>query len=146
MGIPLYGRAFENTNGIGSSYNGVSGLMLSSARAYAHSTADWSRYDRGRCILIQSASTCRCSGTADVHFPPLGRLTVPQVYENLTDVTSYSYDSSKRELVTYETPNIASIKAQYVRDKGLAGSMFWEVRVSMIAPCIVDDLTIVLRR
>jgi Chitinase len=49
------------------------------------------------------------------------------VYENTTDVTSYSYDSNKRELVSYDTPHIAKLKAQYVSDKGLGGSMFWEV-------------------
>lgn len=64
------------------------------------------------------------------HLRNVSSLTITQVYENMTDVTSYSYDSSKRELVTYDTPHIASIKAQYVRDNGLAGSMFWEVRVS----------------
>ena len=51
-----------------------------------------------------------------------------QVYENLTDVTSYSYDAAKEELVSYDTPHIASLKAQYVAANGLAGNMFWDVR------------------
>ncbi|KAI0360781.1 hypothetical protein OH77DRAFT_1517210 [Trametes cingulata] len=93
MGIPLYGRAFENTNGIGSSYSGI-GPGTIEAGVYSYKVLP---------------------------------LAGAQVYENLTDVTSYSYDSTKRELVTYDTPHIASIKAQYVRDKGLAGSMFWEL-------------------
>ncbi|KAI0635062.1 glycosyl hydrolases family 18-domain-containing protein [Trametes polyzona] len=92
MGIPLYGRAFENTNGIGAPYSGI-GPGTIEAGVYSY-----------KALPLSGA----------------------QVYENLTDVTSYSYDSSKRELVTYDTPHIASIKAQYVRDKGLAGSMFWE--------------------
>lgn len=50
-----------------------------------------------------------------------------QVFENFTDVTSYSYDSASKEFVSYDTPDIASLKAQYVSDEGLAGSMFWEV-------------------
>lgn len=43
-------------------------------------------------------------------------------------MTSYSYDSAKKELVSYDTPHIASLKAQYVNTKGLGGGMFWEVR------------------
>ncbi|KAI0816865.1 glycoside hydrolase superfamily [Trametes gibbosa] len=93
MGIPLYGRAFENTNGIGASYNGI-GPGTIEAGVYSY-----------KALPLAGA----------------------QVIENMTDVTSYSYDSSKQELVTYDTPHIASIKAQYVRDKGLAGSMFWEL-------------------
>lgn len=49
-----------------------------------------------------------------------------QVYENRTDITSFSYDSAKREWVSYDTPNIIRQKAKYVQDNGLAGSMFWE--------------------
>ncbi|KAH9849684.1 glycoside hydrolase superfamily [Lenzites betulinus] len=93
MGIPLYGRAFENTNGIGSSYSGI-GPGTIEAGVYSY-----------KALPLAGA----------------------QVIENMTDVTSYSYDSTKRELVSYDTPHIASIKAQYVRDKGLAGSMFWEL-------------------
>ncbi|KAI0330677.1 hypothetical protein GY45DRAFT_730642 [Cubamyces sp. BRFM 1775] len=93
MGIPLYGRAFENTDGIGSSYSGI-GPGTIEAGVYSY-----------KVLPIAGA----------------------QVYENLTDVTSYSYDSSKRELVSYDDPHIASVKAQYVRDKGLAGSMFWDL-------------------
>lgn len=50
-----------------------------------------------------------------------------QIFENGTDVTSYSYDSAKKELVSYDTPNIIKTKSQYINNKGLAGSMFWEV-------------------
>lgn len=57
-----------------------------------------------------------------------------QVFENTTDVTSYSYNPKTRELVSYDTPHIASIKAQYVQANGLAGSMFWDVCVSVQIP------------
>lgn len=49
------------------------------------------------------------------------------MFENTTDISSYSYDASKKELVSYDTPNIATLKAQYVVSKGLAGQMFWDV-------------------
>lgn len=49
------------------------------------------------------------------------------MFENTTDISSYSYDASKKELVSYDTPNIATLKAQYVVTKGLAGQMFWDV-------------------
>lgn len=52
------------------------------------------------------------------------------VVENTTDVSSYSYDAAKKELVSYDTPRIVTMKAQYVASKGLAGSMFWEVSCS----------------
>ncbi len=54
-----------------------------------------------------------------------------QVFENTTDVTSYSYDSRGRQLVSYDTPRIAALKAKYVQANGLAGTMFWEVCVSV---------------
>lgn len=50
-----------------------------------------------------------------------------QVFEDTTLVASYSYDSSKRELVSYDTPNIVKMKTKYIVDKGMAGSMWWEL-------------------
>lgn len=52
-----------------------------------------------------------------------------QVFENTTDVSSYSYDSTRKELVSYDTPDIVTLKAQYINAKALGGSMFWDVRV-----------------
>lgn len=49
------------------------------------------------------------------------------VYENTTDVTSYSYDAAKQEFVSYDTPNIVKLKAEYVQKKGFGGTMFWDV-------------------
>ncbi|PAV18117.1 glycoside hydrolase family 18 [Pyrrhoderma noxium] len=93
MGIPLYGRAFEQTDGIGQSYNGI-GPGTIEAGIYSYKDLP---------------------------------LAGAQVFENLTDVTSYSYDSSSRELVSYDDPHIAQLKAQYVVSKGLAGQMFWDL-------------------
>ncbi|KAG9083988.1 hypothetical protein FRC06_004286, partial [Ceratobasidium sp. 370] len=50
-----------------------------------------------------------------------------QVVENSALGSSYSYDSSKKELVSYDTPNIIRQKAAYIKSKGLAGGMFWEL-------------------
>ncbi|KAG7095154.1 hypothetical protein E1B28_005933 [Marasmius oreades] len=93
MGIPLYGRAFENTNGLGQPYSGIGPGSVE-------------------------------SGVYNYNALPLAG---SQVSENTTDVSSYSYDSAKKELVSYDTPNIVKIKAQYVKNKGLAGTMYWQL-------------------
>ncbi|KAK7052395.1 glycoside hydrolase superfamily [Favolaschia claudopus] len=98
MGIPLYGRAFEQTKGIGQPYNGI-GPGTIEAGIYSYKTLP---------------------------------LAGAQVFENTTDVTSYSYDSSKQELVSYDTPNIVKLKAQYTNANGLAGSMFWELSTDKV--------------
>lgn len=98
MGMPLYGRAFENTTGIGQPYNGVGPGTLAAG--------------------IYSYKVLPLAGA--------------QVFENTTDVTSYSYDFAKKELVSYDTPNIVKLKAQYINSQSLAGSMFWELSTDKV--------------
>ncbi|PFH51661.1 carbohydrate-binding module family 5 protein [Amanita thiersii Skay4041] len=98
LGMPLYGRAFENTDGLGRPYSGI-GPGTIEAGVYSYKTLP---------------------------------LAGAQVFENTTDVSSYSYDSSKRELVSYDSPNIVKLKAQYISAKGLAGSMFWELSTDKV--------------
>ncbi|KIY64737.1 glycoside hydrolase family 18 protein [Cylindrobasidium torrendii FP15055 ss-10] len=93
MGIPLYGRSFENTNGIGSAFDGVGDGSVD-------------------------------PGVLNYNTLPLAGSTV---FENTTDVASYSYDEVKRELVSYDTPNIVKTKVAYINDNNLAGSMFWSL-------------------
>ncbi|OCH89471.1 hypothetical protein OBBRIDRAFT_664377 [Obba rivulosa] len=98
MGIPLYGRAFEQTQGIGFPYNGI-GPGTIQAGIYSYQD-----------LPLAGAS----------------------VFENHTDVTSYSYDSTKQELVSYDTPDIVTTKAQYVMKNGFAGSMFWDLSTDKV--------------
>ncbi|KAJ6600774.1 glycosyl hydrolases family 18-domain-containing protein [Mycena sp. CBHHK59/15] len=98
MGIPLYGRAFEVTTGLGQPYNGI-GPGTTEAGVYSYKTLP---------------------------------LAGAQVIENTTDVSSYSYNPSTKELVSYDTPNIVKLKAQYTIANGLAGSMFWELSTDKI--------------
>ena len=55
-----------------------------------------------------------------------------QIFEDSKSISSYSYDSAKRELISYDTPNIVKQKAQYVIDQGLAGTMFWELSTDKV--------------
>lgn len=48
-------------------------------------------------------------------------------HEDASQGASWSYDPSKREFITYDTPNMASLKTRFVRDKGLRGAMYWEL-------------------
>lgn len=41
-------------------------------------------------------------------------------------VASYSYDSSQRAVISYDTPRVAQKKAEYIQVKGLGGGMWWE--------------------
>lgn len=134
LGMPLYGRAFENTNGIGQPFSGVSQIL--SYRALSSSNPS----NRLVPELLKLASTLTRPFRVRTLLPPrclfssLSHPTVAgaQIYENTTDVTSYSYDSAKKELVSYDTPNIVKLKSQYINSKGLAGSMFWELSTDRV--------------
>lgn len=41
-------------------------------------------------------------------------------------IASYSYDGSQKMMVSYDTPQVAQKKAQYIAAKGLGGGMWWE--------------------
>ncbi|KZW01393.1 hypothetical protein EXIGLDRAFT_738540 [Exidia glandulosa HHB12029] len=93
MGLPLYGRGFENTTGLGKPYNGVG-------------QGTWE------------------AGVYDYSVLPFVGATV---IDNTTSVSSYSYDSTKKQLISYDTPAVATLKAQYAMRNGLAGAMYWEL-------------------
>ncbi|KAL1699443.1 glycoside hydrolase family 18 protein [Schizophyllum commune] len=93
LGIPVYGRGFEDTDGLGATYNGVgTGTTQEGVWSYENLPFDGA-----------------------------------EVFENTTSISSYSYDKTKRQFISYDTPAIAGAKGQYTVDKGLAGTMFWEL-------------------
>ncbi|KAH7918608.1 glycoside hydrolase family 18 protein [Leucogyrophana mollusca] len=98
LGIPLYGRAFEETEGLGQPYSGIGPGTIQ-------------------------------PGIYSYKFLPLAGA---QVYEDFNDGSSYSYDSSKKELVSYDTPDIVKMKAEYAISNQLAGSMFWDLSTDKV--------------
>jgi chitinase len=41
-------------------------------------------------------------------------------------VASWSYDAGKREMISYDTPNVIAKKTQLIQQRGLGGGMWWE--------------------
>jgi chitinase len=93
LGMPMYGRAFESTDGMGKPYSGIGPGTIE-------------------------------AGVYSYKFLPMSGA---QVFEDSSLIASYSYDSAKKELVTYDTPNIVKKKTQYGISKNLAGNFFWEM-------------------
>ncbi|KAK9898804.1 glycoside hydrolase family 18 protein [Cystobasidium minutum MCA 4210] len=49
-----------------------------------------------------------------------------QVHIDRQQVASYSYNPTTRELVSYDTVEVASLKADYINKNGYLGAMYWE--------------------
>lgn len=92
LGMPLYGRAFENTDGPGRPFQGIG-------------EGSWEQgvHDYKRLPLegFQEHSDGHCSAT-------------------------YCYNPQQRKMVSYDTPDMARIKAEYVKRHRLGGAMWWE--------------------
>ncbi|KAH8690227.1 putative glycosyl hydrolase, family 18 [Talaromyces proteolyticus] len=97
LGCPLYGASFNNTSGPGKPFEGL-GSLGSFGQA-----GIWN-YNS---LPIQGFNA------TTVELPEIG--------------ASYSYDAKRRYMISYDTPKIAAIKAEYAKNMGLGGMMWWEV-------------------
>ncbi|KAI9886632.1 MAG: Aureobasidin resistance protein Aur1 [Watsoniomyces obsoletus] len=93
LGMPLYGRAFLETDGPGRPYTGGVG------------PGSWENGIWDYKVLPQP-------GAQEIRDDEAG--------------ATYSYDSNKRVMVSYDTLDAARWKAQYIKDRGLGGVMWWE--------------------
>ncbi|CAK5274236.1 unnamed protein product [Mycena citricolor] len=114
MGIPLYGHAFENTLGLGQPYNGI-GPGTVQAGIYSYKALP--------CTSILLPNHGETKG-----FDTTIRL--------LRQALLFSFGTMGlilfKELVSYDTPDIVRLKAQYSITNGLAGSMFWELSTDKV--------------
>lgn len=128
QGMPLYGRGFEQTAGIRQPYNGVSGLFVLLCQ-YLESKLSTLRSARGHGGQGMSKLSFQCiTQCFHVHFSVYDYKVLPfagaTVIEESDNVASYSYDSAKQELISYDTPNIVKTKAEYINSNGMAVRKF----------------------
>ena len=64
------------------------------------------------------------SGVYDYRVLPLPSSTV---YFDRDVAGSWTYDASKREMISFDNEEVARVKGEYIRKEGLGGSMFWEL-------------------
>jgi chitinase len=96
LGMPIYGRAFLNTDGPGSPYNGVGAPQQ---------PGSWE------------------AGVWD--YKALPRPGATELFDpNI--IASWSYDNGQRMMVTYDTVECERKKCEYIRKKQLGGAMWWE--------------------
>lgn len=96
MGMPIYGRGFASTTGIGKSFTGT-GAGTWEPGVYDYKT-----------LISQNAS----NNNNITYDKNLG--------------AAYTYNPSTQELISFDTVEVVQQKVQYVREQKLGGAMFWE--------------------
>jgi chitinase len=94
---PLYGRSFNQTAGLGTKFTDVGALG-------SFGTAG---------VWDYKALPVPGFNASVVELPSIG--------------ASYSYDAARKYMISYDTPEIARIKAEYIKGVGLGGASWWEV-------------------
>lgn len=98
LGMPLYGRAFLNTDqNPGSGYSGVGAADMD------HGSWEAGVWD----------------------YKALPRPGAVEKYDDKV-VASWSYDAGSRTMVSYDTVECARRKGKYIKERGLGGAMWWE--------------------
>ncbi|EMD00056.1 glycoside hydrolase family 18 protein [Baudoinia panamericana UAMH 10762] len=92
LGMPLYGRAFQNTDGPGSGFSGVG-------------EGSWENGVWDYKALPRPAS---------------------ELHHDNEATASWCYDLGTRTMVSYDTPQAATQKVEYIKRNALGGAMWWE--------------------
>ncbi|OSS48448.1 hypothetical protein B5807_07891 [Epicoccum nigrum] len=92
LGMPLYGRSFANTAGLGQKFNGSG-------------DGTWE------------------AGVLDYKVLPLNGSTV---YTDKKLMAAWSYDNKTRQFVTFDTPEVQTLKAKYLKEEKLGGAWWWD--------------------
>lgn len=101
LGVPLYGRSFQDTAGLGEPYSGV-GPGGPRPLGVKQRPGVW-------------------------YFNQLPREGAKEHWDGVARA-SYSYDNVTREFITYDNVASSINKAHYVIARGLGGAFFWEAR------------------
>jgi chitinase len=96
--MPLYGRAFQQTTGMGQPFTG-GGAPNEAEHSFEGGVYDFKALPR--------------AGATE------------HIDEN--SMASYSFNSATGELISYDNVEIARRKAEYVRSNRLGGAMWWEL-------------------
>lgn len=101
LGLPLYGRTFENTSGLGQAFSGI-GPGGPRPAGVTQTRGVWYYYQ-----LPKAGATVLYDATAQA---------------------AYTYDAAAREFATYDNVESTIYKAEYAEARGLGGTFFFEAR------------------
>lgn len=100
LGMPLYGRSFANVIDVSKNGRGV-----------------------GQQFNGSGEGSFGAPGTLDYKLLPLNG---SKVYTDKETLASWSWDLVKKEFVSFDTPDVAIWKTDYLMRKGLGGAWWWD--------------------
>ena len=116
LGMPLYGRAFGNTDGPGTSFTGTgTGSTGGGGGSWEAGVWDYKALPREGAVVFSDISTRDLQNNRDEND-----------YRGEGIGASWSYDGAKREMISYDDVGVARRKGEYIMQMGLGGGMWWE--------------------